>query len=285
MIKGETYEARQASTNGGIRTGIDSGASVRSREKDSNASTGVNAGAAAPAEPDTCVGVWQGWRGWRVKKGRLTALAREATWEPGIAAVATCLHKPRSCWPGRIIHTEAIMGGLAFIMLGIMNAEWVPIATGIGMFVGLNRLAVLWMKVVDEAPHEAPSNHVQGPACGLYGLNEAKMLGKSRFFWMISMWARTRVLGRVSLWGRVIEHENGAIGQYAYPQSIEWISCIFCYKFVKRDCVESYEGYPACPPCNHPRGFWSKPRWLSRYTTLAGVTDLEKAYGLDRARD
>ena len=42
---------------------------------------------------------------------------------------------------------------------------------------------------------------------------------------------RTRcpaVLGRVALWGRVIEHEHGYRARFAYPQRLRLI-CQFCF--------------------------------------------------------
>ena len=36
------------------------------------------------------------------------------------------------------------------------------------------------------------------------------------------------MLGRVALWGRVIEHEHGFRAQYAYPQRLRLI-CQFCF--------------------------------------------------------
>jgi hypothetical protein len=64
--------------------------------------------------------------------------------------------------------------------------------------------------------HEAPSVSC---SCGLYGSLTLDLLRKTR---------RPAVLGRVALWGRVIEHEQGFRGQVAYPQRLRLL-CQFCF--------------------------------------------------------
>ncbi len=64
--------------------------------------------------------------------------------------------------------------------------------------------------------HEAPA---VGCSCGLYGSVTLDLLRKTR---------RPSVLGRVALWGRVIEHEQGFRGQVAYPQRLRLL-CQFCF--------------------------------------------------------
>jgi hypothetical protein len=65
-------------------------------------------------------------------------------------------------------------------------------------------------------PHEAPD-----PACtcGLHGTHTLDILRRTRC---------PAVLGRVALWGRVIEHDHGFRAQYAYPQRLRLI-CQFCF--------------------------------------------------------
>lgn len=55
-------------------------------------------------------------------------------------------------------------------------------------------------------------------SCGLHGTHDAETLRRTR---------TPAVLGRVALWGRVIEHELGFRGQFAYPQRISLV-CQFC---------------------------------------------------------
>jgi hypothetical protein len=64
--------------------------------------------------------------------------------------------------------------------------------------------------------HEAPD-----PACtcGLHGTHGLEVLRKTKC---------PAVLGRVALWGRVVEHEQGYRAQFAYPQRLRLI-CQFCF--------------------------------------------------------
>jgi hypothetical protein len=55
--------------------------------------------------------------------------------------------------------------------------------------------------------------------CGLHGTHGLEVLRKTRC---------PAVLGRVALWGRVIEHEHGFRAQFAYPQRLRLI-CQFCF--------------------------------------------------------
>ena len=64
--------------------------------------------------------------------------------------------------------------------------------------------------------HEAPD-----PACtcGLHGAHGIDVLRKTRC---------PAVLGRVALWGRVIEHQHGYRARFAYPQRLRLL-CQFCF--------------------------------------------------------
>jgi hypothetical protein len=64
--------------------------------------------------------------------------------------------------------------------------------------------------------HDAPD-----PACtcGLHGTHGLEVLRKTKC---------PAVLGRVALWGRVVEHEHGYRAQFAYPQRLRLI-CQFCF--------------------------------------------------------
>lgn len=55
-------------------------------------------------------------------------------------------------------------------------------------------------------------------SCGLHATHDAETLRRTR---------TPAVLGRVALWGRVIEHELGYRGQFGYPQRISLV-CQFC---------------------------------------------------------
>lgn len=64
--------------------------------------------------------------------------------------------------------------------------------------------------------HEAPDVSC---TCGLHGTHGIEVLRKTRC---------PAVLGRVALWGRVIEHEHGFRARFAYPQRLRLI-CQFCF--------------------------------------------------------
>lgn len=55
--------------------------------------------------------------------------------------------------------------------------------------------------------------------CGLHGAHSPEILRKAK---------TPAVLGRVALWGRVIEHEHGYRAQFAYPQRLRLV-CQFCF--------------------------------------------------------
>ncbi len=55
--------------------------------------------------------------------------------------------------------------------------------------------------------------------CGLYGTHEPDILRKTK---------TPGVLGRVSLWGRVVEHELGYRAQFGYPQRLR-LACYLCF--------------------------------------------------------
>jgi hypothetical protein len=64
--------------------------------------------------------------------------------------------------------------------------------------------------------HGAP--HVSC-SCGLHGTHGVEILRRTR---------TPAVLGRVALWGRVIEHEFGYRAQFGYPQRVALV-CQFCF--------------------------------------------------------
>ncbi|MEO8476747.1 MAG: hypothetical protein ABI572_06810 [Actinomycetota bacterium] len=64
--------------------------------------------------------------------------------------------------------------------------------------------------------HEAPAI---GCRCGLHASQTLDILRKTKC---------PAVLGRVALWGRVVEHELGYRARFAYPQRLRLI-CQFCF--------------------------------------------------------
>ena len=64
--------------------------------------------------------------------------------------------------------------------------------------------------------HSSPN---LGCTCGLHGTHGIDILRRTRC---------PAVLGRVALWGRVIEHDHGYRAQFAYPQLVALV-CQFCF--------------------------------------------------------
>jgi hypothetical protein len=64
--------------------------------------------------------------------------------------------------------------------------------------------------------HRAPH---PGCTCGLHGTHAVEILRKTKC---------PAVLGRVALWGTVIEHDHGYRARFAYPQRTKLI-CQFCF--------------------------------------------------------
>ena len=76
-------------------------------------------------------------------------------------------------------------------------------------------------RIAQAACRVAPFHRAPAPECRC-GLHASPTLDVLR---------RTRcpaVLGRVALWGRVIEHEHGYRARFAYPQRLRLI-CQFCF--------------------------------------------------------
>jgi len=64
--------------------------------------------------------------------------------------------------------------------------------------------------------HSAPDLEC---SCGLHGTHAVEILRRTK---------NPSVLGTVSLWGRVVEHELGYRAQYAYPQHLRLV-CLLCF--------------------------------------------------------
>ena len=81
--------------------------------------------------------------------------------------------------------------------------------------------------------HEAPDPDC---TCGLHGTHGLEVLRKTRC---------PAVLGRVALWGRVIEHEHGYRARFAYPQRLRLL-CQFCFwkSGVRRPAPEHVGWFP-----------------------------------------
>lgn len=67
-----------------------------------------------------------------------------------------------------------------------------------------------------EAAHRSP---VPGCTCGVHALKDVARLLRS--------WARAAVVGRIAMWGRVLEHTRGYRAQFAYPSRLRLV-CWWC---------------------------------------------------------
>ena len=123
--------------------------------------------------------------------------------------------------------------------------------------------------------HDAPD-----PACtcGLHGTHGLEVLRKTKC---------PAVLGRVALWGRVVEHEHGYRAQFAYPQRVRLI-CQFCFWMTgARRAAPAYVGWfprdVLMPMCDEhlavARRNGVSPRTLLRAEDVA--TRLRDTYAVD----
>jgi hypothetical protein len=67
--------------------------------------------------------------------------------------------------------------------------------------------------------HEAPDVDCR---CGIYASATLELVARTR-----PAWPPAPVLGRVSLWGRTIEHERGWRARFAYPERLRLV-CVIC---------------------------------------------------------
>jgi len=66
-------------------------------------------------------------------------------------------------------------------------------------------------------PHEAPD---EGCECGIYAARAPDLALPYLDRHALARWARSVLIGRVALWGRVIECERGWRGTFAYPSHL-----------------------------------------------------------------
>ena len=81
--------------------------------------------------------------------------------------------------------------------------------------------------------HDAP---VAACTCGLYAATDERLLARAR---------SPSVVGKVALWGRVIQHSLGWRGEFAYPQRLA-LACHVCLwqRAVTASGPESVVAYP-----------------------------------------
>lgn len=123
--------------------------------------------------------------------------------------------------------------------------------------------------------HRAPH---PGCTCGLHGTHAVEILRRTKC---------PAVLGRVALWGTVIEHEYGYRAQFAYPQRTRLI-CQFCFWMTGPfTAVPEHVGWFAkddlLPFCDEHLGTASRYGLAPRYVLSADAIDqrLRETYAVD----
>lgn len=157
----------------------------------------------------------EGWRSWRLEQGKLRALYRPGFWPVGEPARAECSHVDRS-W-------EAEEGGLSLATIQevvatanhnvVYSGDDAPNFPNVALPEGWGYRAV-------EIRHDAPG---EGCKCGLYAVAEREAVEtKTNKAWVaaLSLYPtkpKVVVVGRVSLWGKVIPGESGWRAEFGYP--------------------------------------------------------------------
>jgi len=273
---GVVNENRKASQGSNLRTADSSGANTRTAV--------VETETLATNSPAASIdGLYIGWRTWAVKNGGLVSDWDGSSWAPGIARRAQ-RYFDRTADIGPVV---VLVTTSAIVLIGLIMAPWsfagIPNALlglfSLWFFYGLVDVNSHNCKHVEDPPH----SHHKAPPCGLYAsvsylkwVKPAPIIrrGLARFS------LRTYVGGEVSLWGKVIEHENGAVGQYAYPIRFTHVSCIHCGMPTDLNEATDYLGYVSCTGCNFPRTTTNKPRMLKMFTPLAQIQAMAQKYGL-----
>jgi hypothetical protein len=123
--------------------------------------------------------------------------------------------------------------------------------------------------------HEAPNVDC---SCGLHATNDLSFLRRTRC---------PAVLGRVALWGRVIEHEHGYRARFGYPQRLRLI-CQFCFwqestEGSHPDVVASYARDLLVPMCVRHLGVAESNGMRPRKILPAALVDLRlrETYAVD----
>jgi hypothetical protein len=115
----------------------------------------------------------------------------------------------------RAWRVESVNGQVRLSALG-MDVVWEPRqkAEAVCMQWASWKMGRLLSKEACPLEHEAPDFHC---CCGIWGFKSIENLRLA-----LGRTYRPSVIGKVSLWGRVIETENGFRAQYAYPEQL-WV--------------------------------------------------------------
>jgi hypothetical protein len=154
------------------------------------------------------------WRIWRYRKGVLVSLNNDTVWPPGERMEAVC-NVPRPD-PGYIERLraerrfQAKLNDPATSRLYRFLARYLAESPRAVSAEEIRRL-----ELELERWHDAPDEACR---CGIYGLNEPPP-GLEPGYWPRAVRADS-VLGRVKLWGRIVQGTEGARAQYAYPSAL-----------------------------------------------------------------
>lgn len=115
--------------------------------------------------------------------------------------------------------------------------------------------------------HDVPSPSCR---CGLYATRSEAVLRRTRC---------PGVLGRVALWGRVVEHDLGFRARYAYPQRMRLV-CQFCFWMwgqlsAPPDVVGWYPHGQLVPLCDEHVGAAQRHGMTPRWVLPADAVDQE----------
>lgn len=154
-----------------------------------------------------------GWRAWNVRSGRLVSQFDGVEWEPGKPREASCQRRYSQPFYTRPYSgsqydpkTHEYKVPLGVAQLTAQPSVWPDTALQAApQLIVLHPVA--WPECVDMYAHDDSP----GDACGC-GFHAATKIETARGY--------GEILGRVALWGKVVEHEQGYRGEYAYPQAL-----------------------------------------------------------------
>lgn len=115
-----------------------------------------------------------------------------------------------------LVQTEPVMAWRAWTLSGRRDGSEVRLRPIAGSSKPWPPLRPAQATCTRPRRHPAPDLRC---TCGLYATRTPDLLRRTR---------DPAVVGTVALWGRVIEHESGYRGEYAYPQRLRLV-CYLCF--------------------------------------------------------
>ena len=216
MKKEANHESRQTSRE----TQIHPGAPTSAVTTEGGGTTETNPRVVS----ETLAGVVEGWRIWRIKDGQLhSPAAKGPIWNAHQAKVSEHRRRPK-----------AVLSILAFAASGYLvpifatSSVWLTTITLFASFalsvIVLGVVIDMWRDWWFVSPCEAPCITPLGTfGCGLYAWKSFEQVSANDIVVNPRRDGSYYVLGRVALWGEVVEYEHGYAGQYAYPLSFEFV--------------------------------------------------------------